>query len=105
MGIQTTISSKNAMYRGHAAFAAMGVSRSHGYGSPHFLLGLSSDLANKMKFDMIEHWCPDTYADMEMVAELERVIPGYERLEREIGSTWFSPALAAQADTRVDISG
>lgn len=31
MGIQTAISSKNAMYRGHAAFAAMGVSRSHGY--------------------------------------------------------------------------
>ncbi len=31
MGIQTAISSKNAMYRGHSAFAAMGVSRSHGY--------------------------------------------------------------------------
>lgn len=75
------------------------------YGSPHFLLGLSSDLANKMKFEMIEHWCPDAYADMEMVAELERVIPGYDRLEREIGSTWFSPALAAQADTRVNIEG
>lgn len=31
MGIQTPITSKNAMYRGRSAFAAMGVSRSHGY--------------------------------------------------------------------------
>ena len=31
MGIQTAISNKNAMYRGHSAFAAMGVTRSHGY--------------------------------------------------------------------------
>lgn len=73
--------------------------------SPYFLLGLSSDLAQKMKFDMIEHWCPDAYADMETIAELERVIPAYERLGREIGSTWFNGPTASQTDTRVNIEG
>lgn len=75
------------------------------YGSPYFLLGLSPDLAQKMRFDMIEHWCPDAYADMETVAELERVIPAYERLEKEIGSTWFNGPTASQTDTRVNIEG
>lgn len=73
--------------------------------SPHYLLNMSAELHQTMQFNMIEHWAPGAYADMEMVAELERVIPAYERLEREIGATWYNPVIASQADTRVNIDG
>lgn len=75
------------------------------YGSPWYLTGLSRDLHNKMKWDMVEHWVPEAWDDMQQCAELERVLPNYARLEAEIGSTWFNPQLAAQVDTRVQIDG
>lgn len=75
------------------------------YDSPHFLLGIGTDLAQKMKLDMVEHWAPDAWADLEECADLRRVLPNYAKVEAEIGSTWYNPQLAAQIDTRVQIDG
>ncbi len=53
----------------------------------------------------IEVHAPDAYAAFEQMGEIERILPSYAKVEREIAAGWFNDEIAKAADTRVNIEG
>ena len=55
--------------------------------------------------DLCNRAAPDAYAAFEQMGEIERILPSYAKVEREIAAGWFNNEIAKAADTRVNIEG
>ncbi len=76
------------------------------HSSPAFLLGIGPDVHQNMRLSIIKTHAPDAYAALDEMAELNRILPAYGKLERELNNgAWHNPTIAAEADTRVQIDG
>lgn len=75
------------------------------YGSPDFLLGIGPDLHKTLKMNVVETHAPEAFAALEQMGEIDRILPSYSKIEREIGAGCFNNEIAKAAETRVNIEG
>ncbi|MBB4020031.1 hypothetical protein GGR16_005093 [Chelatococcus caeni] len=73
------------------------------YHSPHYLTGLAPDLQAKLRLDMTEHFVPEAFALVNEGVEIEAVASRYDKTTREINAAFYTPAIADQANSRVEL--
>jgi hypothetical protein len=71
--------------------------------SPHFLLGLADSVRTSMMMDAIEKHLPKAHAMFEAGIALEGAAAKYPAAMATVRRTFFNPALADQAKTRVEV--
>ncbi|MEO0487398.1 MAG: hypothetical protein AAF092_15940 [Pseudomonadota bacterium] len=73
------------------------------YNSPHFLTGLAEQVHSNMRLSAVEKYAPKAYAELQESVELSGLVPKYDKFAANVHSSFYTPAIAEQADTRVDI--
>jgi hypothetical protein len=71
--------------------------------SPSFLAGLPPNIHEELRFEALEASRPDLYAQLSSAASLEHVADKMQRAARRVHSTFYSHAIADQANKRVEV--
>jgi hypothetical protein len=71
--------------------------------SPNFLVGIQEDLHQEYRYRVMKTFSPDTYAKVAESVELRNVGPKLDTAIANVKRSFYSPALAAEAATRVEV--
>jgi len=73
------------------------------FSSPRFLLGLSANMADKLKFEAVELHAPEQFAKLSNAVGLMSMAERCKGTVRKVRSSFYSPALADAASKRVQV--
>ncbi len=73
------------------------------YNSSHFLTGLAEQVHSNMRLYTVETYAPKACAELQESVELAGLVPKCNKFASNVHSSFYTPAIAEQADTRVDI--
>jgi hypothetical protein len=71
--------------------------------SPSFLVGLNEGLHAEYRYEALQKWLPDSYLKLAELVELEKIAPKFDAAIGGVRQTFFSPGIAAEAATRVEV--
>lgn len=71
--------------------------------SPGFLVGINAETHSKLRYDATDHWAPDAYKRMTDSIALWELAPKFDKAIGSVRNSFYNPALAAKASTRVRI--
>lgn len=71
--------------------------------SPGFLVGINPETHTKLRFEATEKWVPAAYKRMTDSVALRELAPKFDKAINSVKSSFYNPALAAKASTRVQL--
>jgi len=74
------------------------------YQAPDFLLGINPTSQQKLRFDVIEKHAPEAFKAMMGGNDLSELVPRFDKAIASVHSTFYNPAMAEQAASRVDVA-
>lgn len=73
------------------------------YHSENFLMGMTNDLHQKLKFESVEKHTPDAYQMLRDSVDLRDVAVKYDRAINKVRQTFYNKTIAAQFARRVNV--
>lgn len=71
--------------------------------SPGFLVEINGETHSKLRYEAAERWVPEAYKRMTDSVALRELAPKFDKAINSVRSSFYNPALAAKASTRVQI--
>lgn len=71
--------------------------------SPGFLVGINPETHTKLRFEATEKWVPAAYKRMTDSVALRELAPKFDKAINSVKNSFYNPALASKASTRVQI--
>lgn len=71
--------------------------------SPGFLVGINADTHSKLRYEAAERWVPEAYKRMTDSVALRELAPKFDKAAASVRNSFYNPAVAAKASTRVQI--
>lgn len=73
------------------------------YNAPHFLTGMAKQLHTNMRLEAVKRFDPSAHQSLNESVELAGLVPKYDKFVGKVHSSFYTPAIADTADTRVDV--
>lgn len=71
--------------------------------SPDFLVGINPETHSNLRYEAAEKFAPEAYKRMTYSVALRGLAPKFDKVIGSVRNSFYNPALAAKASTRVHI--